>query len=152
MDSVVASTVTSTSVFDFRVVPELVDPSGRVSWDRLFALQANVVIGRQQAVIHQLVASIEAMGTCSTCGAQPCVNPSFCSTCRAVDRRPVYLTRRVPRARPTPGATIEAVKHAVRSRGTNALNEPATDRRLRACDAAALAEIDRWLAKKGLSR
>jgi hypothetical protein len=24
---------------------------------------------------------------CSTCGAQPCVNPSFCQGCRAADRR-----------------------------------------------------------------
>jgi hypothetical protein len=32
--------------------------------------------------------------TCPTCGAEPCINPSFCRTCRAADAR--------ARARPVP--------------------------------------------------
>jgi hypothetical protein len=50
------------------------------------------------------------------------------------------------KARPTPNATIEAIKQAVRDRGVPALKEPAARERLSRCDDAARAEIDRWLA------
>jgi len=50
------------------------------------------------------------------------------------------------RNRPTPGATIEAVMHAVRERGLAALKEPMTAERLERCDAAAKTEIERRIA------
>jgi hypothetical protein len=47
--------------------------------------------------------------------------------------------------RPTPEATVEAIKEAVRRRGASALDEPRTRDRLAQCDAKALKAIDRWL-------
>jgi hypothetical protein len=47
--------------------------------------------------------------------------------------------------RPTPNATIEAVKQGVRDRGLAALKETATRARLAGFGAAARAELDRWL-------
>jgi hypothetical protein len=55
------------------------------------------------------------------------------------------------KARPTPNATIEAVKQAVRDRGVSALDEKQTRERLQRCDAVAIAEIDHWLLKRGIS-
>ena len=49
--------------------------------------------------------------------------------------------------RPTPQVTVEAIFHAVRERGLDALKEPTTRERLARCDAAALAEIDRRITK-----
>jgi hypothetical protein len=73
---------------------------------------------------------------CRSCGCAPCVNPTFCSLCRDADRR-VAAEGRKPRIlqcqlmsnvvsferawhelndhRPTPQATLEAIKHSVRS-------------------------------------
>ena len=48
--------------------------------------------------------------------------------------------------RPTPEVTIEAIKVANRDRGLDALKEPATQQRLRHCDADARARLDHWLA------
>jgi hypothetical protein len=48
--------------------------------------------------------------------------------------------------RPTPQATIEAIMYGVRARGVAALKEPANAERLRRCDAAARAEINRRIA------
>jgi len=55
------------------------------------------------------------------------------------------------KARPTPNATIETVKQAVRDRGVLALDEKQTRDRLQRCDPAAIAEIDHWLLKRGIS-
>ena len=52
-----------------------------------------------------------------------------------------------PRSRPTPEATINAVMHAVRERGLEALKEPATAERLERCDATAKTEIEQRIAK-----
>jgi hypothetical protein len=46
---------------------------------------------------------------------------------------------------PTPACTVEAILYCVRERGPAALREPANLARLRDCDKAALAEIDRRL-------
>jgi hypothetical protein len=54
--------------------------------------------------------------------------------------------------RPAPEVTIGAIKAAVRARGVDALNEPATRERLARCDKPAIAEIDRWLSKNGIVR
>jgi hypothetical protein len=47
--------------------------------------------------------------------------------------------------RPTPQSVIEALIWTVRERGPKALSEPTNLERLRRCDEAALAEIDRRL-------
>jgi hypothetical protein len=106
--------------------------------------------------------------SCSICGAEPCINPSFCRTCREADvrhRREPGAERHLrlladsisldrawseindPRNRPTPQVTIEAIIIDVRERGMQVLGEPANQKRLSRCDAAALAEIKRRLAK-----
>ena len=59
--------------------------------------------------------------------------------------------KQMMKARPTPKATIETVKQAVRDRGVSALDEKQTRERLQRCDPAAIAEIDHWLLKKGTS-
>jgi hypothetical protein len=48
---------------------------------------------------------------------------------------------------PTPQSTIDATIYAVKSRGVDALKEPANIERLSSCDAAAKAEIERRVAK-----
>jgi hypothetical protein len=71
----------------------------------------------------------------------------------AQNREPSSLGyEQVMKARPTSNATIEAVKQAVRGRGLPALDEIETRERLQRCDAAAIAEIDHWLLKRGISR
>jgi len=106
--------------------------------------------------------------TCDICGAAPCINPSFCRLCHQADakaaRMPpaaktewlrglldksVSLERAYTelRNRPTPEATIEAVKQAVRARGICALNEIQTQERLQRCDADARACLDSWIEK-----
>jgi hypothetical protein len=103
--------------------------------------------------------------TCDTCGTEPCVNPSFCRTCRKADakyrRAPdvgrlqallddsVSLDRayrEINANRPTPQVTIEAVLFAVRERGVKALTEPDNLRRLAGCDKGARDEINRRVA------
>jgi hypothetical protein len=49
------------------------------------------------------------------------------------------------RPRPTPSATIEAIKQSVRDGGIAALKQPANRERLSRCDKAAKAELRRWL-------
>jgi|EndMetStandDraft_8_1072994.scaffolds.fasta_scaffold717427_2 hypothetical protein len=74
---------------------------------------------------------------------------TFQAACRKADqavRRPQII-----RARPTPGVTIEAIKVAVRARGVAALDEPATRERLSRCDKQAIADIDLWLSKYGIT-
>jgi hypothetical protein len=108
---------------------------------------------------------------CPVCGCEPCPTPSFCQLCGEADakaaasrRDPNRLQRlmdddlslerayaQMMKARPTPNATIEAVKQAVRGRGMSALDEKETRERLQRCDAAAIAEIDQWLLKRGIS-
>jgi hypothetical protein len=108
---------------------------------------------------------------CPVCGCEPCRTASFCRLCREADAKAaarrhhpnrlqvmdddVSLERayeQMKKARPTPNATIEAVKQAVRGRGLSALDEIEIGERLQQCDDAAIAEIDHWLLKKGISR
>jgi hypothetical protein len=89
---------------------------------------------------------------CPICEREPCLTPSFCQLCREADSNRARLPRnKIARQRPTPQTTIEAIKQAVRDRGVSALDEPPTRERLQRCDAAAIAEIDRWLLKRGVS-
>jgi hypothetical protein len=82
-----------------------------------------------------------AIKQCATCGASPCVNPSFCEVCRQADRR---RPRQQPQSEPlpTPQVTVEAIMYSVRTRGIGALKEPANLHRLRDSDAPARAEIN----------
>jgi hypothetical protein len=69
------------------------------------------------------------MTQCPTCGANPCANFDFCTACRAAD------TRKARRDPPEPifsvsQATVEALMWSLRERGTKALEEPGTKRRL----------------------
>lgn len=87
---------------------------------------------------------------CDTCGCKPCVNPSFCAACRAVDARlaaQMATTEPIKEKHPTAQTTIEAIMQAVRVRGPHALTEPENIERLQRCDDAALAEIDRRIEK-----
>jgi hypothetical protein len=112
-----------------------------------------------------------AIQPCPVCGCEPCRTASFCQLCGEADakaavrwRDPDRLQRlmdddlslerayeQMMKARPTPNATIETVKQAVRDRGVSALDEKQTRDRLQRCDAAAIAEIDHWLLKRGIS-
>ena len=49
---------------------------------------------------------------------------------------------------PTPKATIDAIKFALREHGLSALEEPATKQRLQICDEAAVADLDRFIKKE----
>jgi hypothetical protein len=88
---------------------------------------------------------------CNVCECEPCPCQSFCQLCREADSRRVGLPKNeISRQRPTPQITIEAIKQAVRDRGVSALDEPSTQQRLQRCDAAAIAEIDQWILKRGI--
>jgi hypothetical protein len=56
------------------------------------------------------------------------------------------------RMRPTPGTVVEAIMYSVRARGPEAFDEPENQERLRRCDNAALAQIDRRMAKLGVTK
>jgi hypothetical protein len=71
-----------------------------------------------------------------TCDADPCINPTFCRTCRkADDHKPrtsrwyVYDRTQLDGA---PQPTVEALMYSLRERGTKALEE--TDTKLRLSD------------------
>jgi hypothetical protein len=107
---------------------------------------------------------------CSTCGASPCINPGFCKTCRAADRRqrqkdrPRHdlpqdwesrsletlwgeLDRAAHRRNPAPEkSTVAAIIQAVCARGLGALQEPATAERLARCTPQQRADIKRRIA------
>jgi hypothetical protein len=117
------------------------------------------------------------MSTCRMCGADPCINPTFCTACRRADAKladerragpqresaGVLRARRLlddsasfngswhelndPRSRPTPQVTIEAIMYCVHERGLAALKEPANVERLVRCDAVAKVRIDKRIEK-----
>jgi hypothetical protein len=49
---------------------------------------------------------------------------------------------------PTPKATLDAIKFALREHGLSALEEPATKQRLELCDRAAVADLDKFIQKE----
>jgi hypothetical protein len=122
-------------------------------------------------ILLTVMRALNVIGSCGVCGCEPCRTPSFCQLCGEADARaaarrrdPNRLQRlmdddvslerayeQMMKARPTPNATIEAVKQAVRDRGVSALDEKQTRERLQQCDPAAIAEIDHWLLKRGIS-
>ena len=98
---------------------------------------------------------------CPHCGQSPCVTPNICALSAGagapdertrlhrelldgnVSREAAYRALNGAGRFPTPQTTIEAILHCVGSRGVRALDEPKNQERLRQCDEAALAEIDR---------
>jgi hypothetical protein len=52
----------------------------------------------------------------------------------------------INRSNATPAITLDAIKLSVRERGIKALDEPLNQERIRRCDPAARAHLDRWLA------
>ena len=107
------------------------------------------------------------MTVCPTCGAAPCVNPSFCAACRDADRRRTRAEQSrhidtIPRdwesmsvnalwqlfnkQRPTPQVTIEALWFCICERGPAALLEPGNMERIRTLDDAARAELERRIS------
>jgi hypothetical protein len=124
-----------------------------------------------KSILLTLMRTTGIISPCDVCDREPCPTPSFCQLCREADakaaehrrndRRASRLRRLMDgdislerayaamlEARPTPNATIEAVKQAVRDQGEAALKEPNTRERLSRCDAVAVAEIDRWLQQR----
>lgn len=85
------------------------------------------------------------MTECPTCGADPCVNPSFCRACREADQRKTHKSRWYVYDRAqldgTPQPTVEALMFSLRSRGTSALEESSTKRRLSELSEQQLHEI-----------
>jgi hypothetical protein len=89
--------------------------------------------------------------TCPICGNTRCINPGFCALCcdadvrKARGERPSHIPPswesmsiealiahfdRTRRAHGAPQRTVEALTFGLRERGTKALEEPATKRRL----------------------
>ncbi len=52
----------------------------------------------------------------------------------------------INRSNATPAVTLDAIKLSLRERGIKALYEPLNQERIRRCDPAARAQLDRWLA------
>jgi hypothetical protein len=73
----------------------------------------------------------------------------FARIVEAAPQRQAAICQAERRPRPTPEAVIEAIMYCVRTRRPKALDEPGNQERLRQCDNAALAEIDRRMAKLG---
>src|SRR5262245_580140 len=100
-------------------------------------------------------------------GVDELAGPPPCEVCldRAADK-PARKSNRLPenwdsmsldalfahfnRNRPTPQATIDAVKHCIRERGPGALDGPSCQAWLADFDDAALAELDQWLVARGI--
>ena len=72
--------------------------------------------------------------TCPTCGLDPCINPSFCASCTKADSRKPRTSRWYVYDRSqldgAPQPTVEALMYSLRERGTKALEEAGTKRRL----------------------
>ena len=65
-----------------RFVPVgVLDKRGKAGWPQIIALQAHVQVEQ----LNRRIREIEQL--CDTCGAEPCVNPSFCDACRRADKR-----------------------------------------------------------------
>jgi hypothetical protein len=96
------------------------------------------------------VRALRLIAPCDVCECEPCPMPSFCRSAREADAKRARERPQVrkPQPRPTPQATIEAIKQSVRDGGLAALKQPGNRERLSRCDAAARMEIDRWLQQR----
>jgi len=104
-----------------------------------------------RGILLMVLRSLGIITPCDICECEPCQTPSFCDLAREADAK-ISRQPKIARPRPTPQATIEAIKQTVRDRGIAALKETATRERLRQCDGAAIAAIDAWLLKRDIRR
>jgi hypothetical protein len=81
-----------------------------------------------------------------------CFESPFMRACREDDEQRKADPPCRPAPRPTPQTTVEAILYCVRERGPAVLKEPGNIERLRRCDKAARAEIDRRMAAYGGAR
>jgi hypothetical protein len=108
-------------------------------------------VGELRAELEMLWAEIEPLQAasvyCETCGSSPCVNPSFCETCRRIEQEQPRQPPSAHAPRPTPQAVVAALLHCVRERGIAALQEPINRERLARCDAVARQQINARIEK-----
>jgi hypothetical protein len=77
---------------DPHVIDFTVPPDGRgIDWLDIVCLQAHLVVSALIKKIKDLIAENAALRAgfpvCDICDRQPCESPSFCATCRSLDRR-----------------------------------------------------------------
>jgi hypothetical protein len=99
-----------------------------------------------RGILLTVMRGLGVIAPCHICEREPCQTPSFCQLCREADAK-ASQQRRTVRPQPTPWATVEAIKQAVRDGGIAALKDAGTRERLRQCDVAARTEIDKWLTR-----
>ena len=99
------------------------------------------------------------MTTCPTCGGSPCINPQFCALCRAADARkargepPRHIEPWLWRTQfdrifhDALKPTVEALMFSLRERGTKALAEMDTKRRLSELSDQQVIEVGNRLQK-----
>jgi hypothetical protein len=108
-------------------------------------------VGELRAELEMLWAEIEPLHAasvyCEMCGSSPCVNPSFCETCRRIEQEQLRQPPSAAAPRPTPQTVVEAVLHCVRERGVAALQEPINRERLARCDAVVRQQINARIEK-----
>jgi hypothetical protein len=83
---------------------------------------------REVALSYRETVEGAAMFCCNTCGAAPCVNPTFCGLCRAADRKHAAASTALVASRAAQ-STVEALAYACRQ-GPKALEREANIRRL----------------------
>ena len=131
----------SSAILDSAAVIKDATTASRDWWRREAAR-----LGCDWNAVMELRVSVAPL-TCGVCGTAPCANPSFCAACGLADQRELRLVQREAEPRPTPQTTVEAILYCVKARGLSALQEAANLERLGRCDAAALAQIEKRMAK-----
>ena len=85
---------------------------------------------------------------CDVCGQTPCASRSFCRVCREADRKhAAKLATPKQEPRPTPVSIVDALIYCIKSRGIDALKEPANVGWLAQCDEQARERINKFVAK-----
>jgi hypothetical protein len=88
-----------------------------------------------------------------TCGAEPCILPSFCEACRKADarRQQQEPPAGLPDTRRAAETTVEALMYSLRQRGVRALDESDIRRRMSELDDEQAIEVARRLLKPKLA-
>jgi hypothetical protein len=84
---------------------------------------------------------------CDVCGQTPCASRSFCRVCREADGRNSAKFTPKPETRPTPVSIVDALIYCIKSRGVDALKEPANVGWLAQCDEQARERINKFVAR-----
>jgi hypothetical protein len=85
---------------------------------------------------------------CDVCGQTPCASRSFCRVCREADRKhAARVATPKPETRPTPVSIVDALVYCIKSRGVDALKEPANAIWFAQCDEDAKERIDRFIKR-----